>query len=70
MQYAGKTVCLRCETPLVHEYECAGDCLPLDALAQAEQRLVCPKCGFSRHVAYVVPRRRAQRRGPWGELKL
>ena len=68
MQYAGRVTCPRCETPLVHEYDCAGDCLPLDALAQSEQRLVCPMCGYNRHVAYVVPRRRAQSE-PWERLR-
>jgi hypothetical protein len=59
MQYAGRTTCTRCGTPLVHEYECPGDCLPEDALGRAEERLVCPVCGYSRHVAYVVPRQRS-----------
>ena len=57
MRYAGNATCPRCQTQLVHEFECPGDCLPLDALEQAQQRLVCPMCGYSRHVAYVVPRR-------------
>ncbi len=63
MQYAGSANCPRCETALVHEFEPSGDCLPQDALTQAEQRIVCPKCGYNRHVAYVVPRRSPGKRG-------
>jgi hypothetical protein len=66
MQYAGRLTCPKCDVPLVHEYECSGDCLPLDALAQAEQRLVCHICGFSRHVVYLVPRPRLQNQGRHG----
>jgi transposase-like protein len=61
MQYAGNATCPRCQAQLVHEFECSGDCLPLGALEEAEQRLVCPSCGYSRHVAYVIPRQRSSR---------
>jgi hypothetical protein len=42
----------------VHEYDCAGDCLPPAALLYAEQRLRCPNCEYTRSVAYVVERQR------------
>jgi hypothetical protein len=56
LKYAGGAICPHCRTSLVHEYDCAGDCLPAEALASAEQRLLCPGCGYSRNVAYVVER--------------
>jgi transposase-like protein len=65
LKYAGSATCPRCETPLVHEYECFGDCLPQAALAEAEQRLRCPRCDYTRSVAYVIDRgRQGRRRGP------
>lgn len=70
MQYAGPTTCPRCDTPLVHEYECSGDCLPQDALEMAEQRLACPRCGYSRQVAYVVPRQPLMMRPAIREIRL
>jgi hypothetical protein len=42
----------------VHEYDCFGDCLPPAALGEAEQRLRCPRCDYTRSVAYVIERRR------------
>ncbi|HLG12706.1 MAG TPA: hypothetical protein VI876_13185 [Dehalococcoidia bacterium] len=62
LKYAGGATCPRCETALVHEYECFGDCLPQAALAEAEQRLRCPRCDYTRSVAYVIDRGRQGRR--------
>lgn len=59
LEYAGGAICPRCQTSLVHEYECAGDCLPLAAITHADQRLLCPRCGYTRSVAYVIARRPA-----------
>jgi hypothetical protein len=61
LKYAGGAICPHCRTSLVHEYDCAGDCLPAEALASVEQRMLCPGCGYSRDVAYVVERPRALR---------
>ena len=47
-----------------------GDCLPEDALEQAEQRLVCPGCGYSRHVSYLIPRPGLDLRRPSGQIRL
>ena len=58
LKYAGGATCPRCQTSLVHEFDCPGDCLPQAALAEAEQRLRCPRCNYIRSVAYVVDRRR------------
>jgi transposase-like protein len=62
LKYAGGAVCPRCRSSLVHEYDCFGDCLPFDALTQVEQRLICPVCGYTRHVAYVVERQKREAR--------
>jgi DNA-directed RNA polymerase subunit RPC12/RpoP len=62
MKYAGGATCPRCRTSLVHEYDCAGDCLPQAALTEAEQRLRCPRCDYTRGVAYVIDRRQLSNR--------
>jgi len=62
LKYSGSATCPRCETALVHEYDCFGDCLPQAALAEAEQRLRCPRCDYTRSVAYVIDRGRQGRR--------
>jgi hypothetical protein len=62
LKYAGGATCPRCQTSLVHEYDCFGDCLPPAALGEAEQRLRCPRCDYTRSVAYVIERRRSSER--------
>jgi transposase-like protein len=56
VEYAGKAICPRCEARLVHEFKGYEENASPEARAQADQMLVCSKCGYSRHVAYVVPR--------------
>jgi transposase-like protein len=64
LKYAGGAICPRCKSALVHEYDCFGDYLPDAALALANQRLLCPSCGYSRDVAYVVERPHSSARSP------
>jgi hypothetical protein len=62
MRFAGGGTCPKCRGALVHEYDCFGDCLPEVALVEAEQRLRCPRCDYTRSVAYVIDRQRPSRR--------
>jgi transposase-like protein len=62
LKYAGGAICPHCKSSLVHEYDCFADCLPESALALANQRMLCPGCGYSRDVAYVVERRQGSAR--------
>ena len=57
LRYAGGTNCPKCRSVLIVEYDCS-DRMQADAMMHGDQRLVCCTCGYARHVAYVVERRR------------
>jgi hypothetical protein len=56
LHHFGSSTCPKCATRLVHEYDLANDwVLPSDGVS-ADQRWLCPGCGYSRPVTYVVER--------------
>lgn len=56
----GRTDCPRCSTPLVHEFDLANDwVLPSEQMG-TDQRWLCPGCGYSQPVTYMVDRATAQ----------
>lgn len=52
----GATDCPHCETPLVHEFDLANEwVLPVEQMG-TDQRWICPGCGYSRPVTFLVDR--------------
>jgi hypothetical protein len=56
LSFTGRTHCPRCDVKLVHEYDLANDWIPPAASAEADERWLCPRCGFSRPVVYALSR--------------